>query len=145
MEWHILKIHNSVIIFLSILLFFTGCEPNTIGLESITSDDVIREEESYDTIPFTVIADTRSLELLQEDTITVLITSEVNDWDYSVETVSGKISNILPASFDYTRSINDTQETQKDEITIKFMDKENGRNYEYVIPLLFKKIPEILE
>ena len=112
---------------------------NTIGLESITSDDVIREEESYDTIPFTVIADTRSLELLQEDTITVLITSEVNDWDYSVETVSGKISNKRSASFDYTRPVENTQETQEDKITVKLMDKENGKSYEYVIPLLFIK------
>jgi len=85
----------------------------------MTFSNTASEEDSYDTSPFMVLADTWSLELQQRNTITVLIVSEIDEWDYSVETVSGKISNKRSASFDYTRPVENTQETQEDKITVK--------------------------
>lgn len=127
----------SVFLF-GMFMFLTGCENSIPTTDEIT----IVEESSLDSIPFTVSADVTSLKLSKVETITISIFTEINDWDYYVETENGKISNKLSASFDYTRS---NEDTLVDTITIFFTDKETGKSYKYTIPLIFKKFANEVE
>lgn len=135
-------------------IFMTGCGNSVYKANEITmveeenaesnldsnSFTVVEEESTesdLDSIPFTVLADLSSLEFSQGETITILIATEVIDWDYYVETENGIISNKLSTSFDYTRSSKDTWE---DTIIIYFTDKGTGKRYKDTIPLVFKNV-----
>lgn len=76
----------------------------------------------------------------REKETTVVITTEIEDWEYTASVVNGKISNYSSTSFTYT--VPKDEEIREDTITILLSDYENGKQYEYSIPLIFSKITE---
>lgn len=69
-----------------------------------------------------------------------MIITELADWSFTVESKNGKIKNIASNSFDYYRPKD--EDIKEDTITIKFMDNENYKEYEYTIPLVYVSITE---
>ena len=96
-------------------------------------------EESEDGVPFEVLIDTIALESRQEEQTQVFIYTELTDWSYSVQAENGRISNIGKNSFDY--SVPKDKEQIEDTITIQFVNRENGKQYNCFFSLIFNTIP----
>lgn len=85
--------------------------------------------------------DKPSLESGKEKETTVSIVTDIEDWDYTVSSENGKISNKEENSFVY--AVPKDESEREDTITIQLSDNENGRSYEYTIPLIFaNSIPQ---
>lgn len=103
--------------------------------ETDTLKTIEVSEDMPDTIPFEVVIDKASLESGKEEETTVLIETNIEDWEYMVSSENGKISNIESASFVY--AIPKDEDEREDTIKIRLSDYENGVSYEYNIPLFF--------
>ena len=79
--------------------------------------------------------DKPSLESGKEKETTVIIVTDIKDWDYTVSSENGKISNKEENSFVY--AVPKDESEREDTITIQLSDNENGTSYEYTIPLIF--------
>ena len=92
-------------------------------------------EEARERTPFEVLIDKPSLESGKEKETTVIIVTDIKDWDYTVSSENGKISNKEENSFVY--AVPKDESEREDTITIQLSDNENGTSYEYTIPLIF--------
>lgn len=139
-------------------LFLSGCSlqeatefENNKDIESTIENtkelEIIEAaEDSSTSMPFEVQIDKTSLQIRKEKEVTVIITSNVNDWDFSVSAENGKISNIAENSFTYTAPKD--EDDREDTIAIQLTDYENGTLYKYRIPLIFSNnsvIPSMAE
>ena len=109
-------------------------EKNTVSSQS-EGDTEILSETTLDSTPFEVQIDKTSLQIRKEKETTIFIITDVADWSYTASATNGKISNIGDSSFTYTVPKN--EEEKEDTITILISDYENGKQYEYNIPLIF--------
>lgn len=140
------KMKKTVLVFMSIITMLTGCNkvetsPNETINETNMSETTEISEEALDRIPFEVLIDKPSLESGKEKETTVIIVTDIEDWDYTVSSENGKISNKEENSFVYTVPKDESE--REDTITIQLSDNENRTSYEYTIPLIFaNSIPQ---
>ncbi len=132
-----------VLVFMILAIMLTGCNnaetsSNETINETNTSETAEISEEALDRIPFEVLMDKPSLENGQEKETTVIIVTDIEDWDYTVLSENGKISSIEANSFVYT--VPKDENEREDTITIQLSDNDNGTSYEYTIPLIFPDI-----
>lgn len=107
--------------------------------EQTNEEEQALVEESEDGLPFEVLIDTAALEIRKEEQTQVFIYTELTDWSYSVQAENGRISHIGKNSFDY--SVPKDKEQREDTITIQFVNKENGKQYNCFFSLIFDTIP----
>lgn len=110
----------------------------TSSNEADTSETAEISEGPLDRTPFEVLIDKPSLESGKEKETTVIIVTDIEDWDYTVSSENGKISNKEANSFVY--AVPKDESEREDTITIQLSDNENGTSYEYTIPLIFPNI-----
>ena len=132
-----------VLVFMILAIMLTGCNnaetsSNETINETNTSETAEISEEALDRIPFEVLMGKPSLENGQEKETTVIIVTDIEDWDYTVLSENGKISSIEAYSFVYT--VPKDENEREDTITIQLSDNDNGTSYEYTIPLIFPDI-----
>ena len=116
-------------------------ETETIGTDLVEpdvttqyeDDDTERYSENGSEVPFQVLIDKYSLEDGFKDSDTVTIVTELTEWNYTVETDYGSITDKSQISFVY----NKPKGQYEDNIIISFVNKENAKEYRTVIPLLF--------
>lgn len=128
-------------------LFLSGCslqeatelENNKVIESKIENTEKLEIIEAADdasiSMPFEVQIDKTSLQIRKEKEVTVIITSNVEDWDFRVSAENGKISNIGKNSFTYT--VPKDEDEREDTIAIQLTDYENGTLYKCRIPLIF--------
>lgn len=90
------------------------------------------ESDNRDEMPFQVSLDVQALQSGRENTGTAYILTDLSEWNYKVEAKNGKISNKTSNSFEYICPVNETEDT----ITVWLTNSENGKEYEYSIPLI---------
>lgn len=115
-------------------------ETQSIETGSEELETVKVTEATEESLPFKVQIDKPALQNGREKETTVVITTEIEDWEYTASVVNGKISNYSSTSFTYT--VPKDEEIREDTLTILLSDYENGKQYEYNIPLIFSKITE---
>lgn len=115
-------------------------ETQSIEADSEELETIKVTEATGESLPFEVQIDKSALQIGREKETTVVITTEIENWDYTASVVNGKISNYSSTSFTYT--VPKDEEVREDTITILLSDYENGKQYEYSIPLIFSKITE---
>lgn len=108
---------------------------STVIQEETNSEYDISTEEAASEVPFLVVIDKEALETGLADQTTVIIDTELTDWEYSVKADYGDILNLNKSCFDYIRPKDNKK--YEDTITVFFADKENKRTYKTIIPLNF--------
>ena len=131
---------KTVLVFMILVTMLTGCNKvETSSNETINETNMSEtteiSEEALDRTPFEVLIDKPSLESGKEKETTVSIVTDIEDWDYTVSSENGKISNKEENSFVY--AVPKDESEREDTITIQLSDNENGTSYEYTIPLIF--------
>lgn len=125
-----------VLVFMLLAITLTGCNnAETSSNETNTSETAEISKEALERTPFEVLIDKPSLESGKENETTVIIVTDIEDWDYTVSSENGKISNKEANSFVY--AVPKDKSEREDTITIQLSDNENGTSYEYTIPLIF--------
>lgn len=115
--------------------FSTIIQEETNSEYDISTEEAASEENSLYSIPFFVAIDKAALETGLVNQTTVIIDTELTDWEYSVKADYGDILNLNKNSFDYIRPKD--KKKYEDTVTIYFADKENKRTYKTIIPLNF--------
>ena len=131
---------KTVLVFMILVTMLTGCNnAKTSSNETINETNISEtaeiSEEARERTPFEVLIDKPSLESGKEKETTVIIVTDIKDWDYTVSSENGKISNKEENSFVY--AVPKAEGEREDTITIQSSDNENGTSYEYAIPLIF--------
>lgn len=90
-------------------------------------------ENEPEEVPFQVLIDKLALENGSKDSDIVTIITDLTEWDYTVNTDYGKITDKKQASFVYNRP----EGKDDDTIIVSLTNKENAKEYKTVIPLLF--------
>ena len=123
------KICKIYIFLLLALLLLTACNmpDNNSAIETT--------ETMEDFSPFEVQIDKSALENRKEKEATVIIFTEIADWSYTAYAKNGKVSNLSDSSFTYT--VPQDERIKEDTITVLLSDNENGKEYEWSIPLIF--------
>jgi hypothetical protein len=134
------KMKKTVLVFMILVTMLTGCNnAKTSSNETINETNISEtaeiSEEARERTPFEVLIDKPSLESGKEKETTVIIVTDIKDWDYTVSSENGKISNKEENSFVY--AVPKDESEREDTITIQLSDNENGTSYEYTIPLIF--------
>ena len=89
--------------------------------------------ESLGSSPFEILIDKTALQIGKQKETKVIIDTDLTDWSYTVSSEKGKISEKNKNSFSYKVP----KDERNDTIKIQLSDYENGRSYEYTIPLIF--------
>ena len=89
---------KTVLVFMILVTMLTGCNKvETSSNETINETNMSEtteiSEEALDRTPFEVLIDKPSLESGKEKETTVSIVTDIEDWDYTVSSENGKISN----------------------------------------------------
>ena len=131
---------KTVLVFMILVTMLTGCNnAKTSSNETINETNISEtaeiSEEAIERTPFEVLIDKPSLESGKEKETTVIIVTDIKDWDYTVSSENGKITNKEENSFVY--AVPKDESEREDTITIQLSDNENGTSYEYTIPLIF--------
>lgn len=122
-----------VLLCIGVCIILGGCD---VQRNDIANDSVISEADDNKIIsPFLVAIDKTAIETRKEKETTVFIVTELEDWDFTVSTQYGKISNIGKNSFDYIAP--EDEEILEDAITIFLTDKDSGISYNWNIPIMF--------
>lgn len=108
----------------------SGCKDSALKNVSHLGQNI--ESDIKDELPFQVSLDVQALQSGRENTVTAYILTELSEWNYKVEVKNGKISNKTRNSFEYTCPVNETEDT----VTVWLTNSENGKEYEYSIPLI---------
>ena len=82
----------------------------------------------------------KNILLGKEKETTVIITADIENWDYTVSAANGTISDLSAMSFTYT--VPKDEKIREDTITLTLSDYDNGKQYKYSIPFIFSKIDE---
>ena len=153
-----MKVNKAVAILTLCSLFFCACSQNTLdtnangeNTESIQEPKVTTEninnsetveitEDTLASSPFKVQIDKPTLEMVKEKETTVIITADIENWDYTVSAANGTISDLSAMSFTYT--VPKDEKIREDTITLTLSDYDNGKQYKYRIPFIFSKIDE---
>lgn len=138
-----------LICFLSLLMFASGCSKNKDHIENVMDtsysdtseigeESSLQEIEPEESRPYTLSMDYFALGAITEETVNIIILTDIEDWEYTVSAEYGTIKNANKNSFDYTRAR--VGNTETDTITINFADKSNKKVYTSTMPIRFLKV-----
>ena len=113
---------KTVLVFMILVTMLTGCNnAKTSSNETINETNISEtaeiSEEARERTPFEVLIDKPSLESGKEKETTVIIVTDIKDWDYTVSSENGKISNKEENSFVY--AVPKDESEREDTITIQ--------------------------
>ncbi|RHP57826.1 hypothetical protein DWZ16_10300 [Clostridium sp. AF29-8BH] len=113
-------------------------ETQSIETGSEELETVKVTEATEESLPFKVQIDKPALQNGREKETTVVITTEIEDWEYTASVVNGKISNYSSTSFTYT--VPKDEEIREDTLTIYYPIMKMVNNTNTVFPLSFQKL-----
>lgn len=94
--------------------------------------DDVQDNESY---PFTLSLNNYELGSIKDETVNIILLTDIEDWEYTAKAEYGSISNLNENSFDYTRARSES--VKNDTITISFTDRSNHKVYTSTFPIRF--------
>ena len=111
----------------------TDIAVSDVTIQYEDNDTEQSSEDESEEVPFQVLIDKYSLEDGFKESDTVMIVTELTEWNYTVETDYGSITDKSRTSFVYKKP----KGQYEDNIIISFVNKENAKVYKTVIPLYF--------
>lgn len=121
-------------IFLMMCLLLTANSHDARPVSTVPAAEETTVAEDSST-PFQVLMDKSALQSGRETAVRVFISTDLEKWSYTAQAQYGKITEIGPDSFLYTRPGADKRE---DMITVSLTDEENGKMHRMVIPLSYR-------